>query len=193
MTEDKQQKLIIAGFGGQGILLAGKLLANAAMVAGKEVTYMPSYGAEVRGGTANCMVIISNEPVACPLISTPSSVITLNAASLKKFAPRLGQNGLLIYNKTASIEKPNSVADGVTVIAVPMDQIAFELGSPRCVNMVALGAYLAVREVVPLELLVEVLPKVLARRYHKMIDVNRQAIQRGAKFVQKNLSGISSS
>ena len=101
------QELIVAGFGGQGIMLAGKLLAQAAMVSDLEVTYMPSYGAEVRGGTANCMVVIADEPIACPLVTEPDTLIVLNKASYKKFVPRLKPNGLLIVNSSMMEDIPH--------------------------------------------------------------------------------------
>ncbi len=97
---ESYEEVIIAGFGGQGIILAGKLLAQTAMKAGKEVTFMPSYGAEVRGGTANCMVVIADEPIACPVVGRRDSLIVMNTASLNKFAPHLKNGGLLVMNSS---------------------------------------------------------------------------------------------
>jgi 2-oxoglutarate ferredoxin oxidoreductase subunit gamma len=109
------EELVIAGFGGQGIVLAGKLLAQTAMRAGLEVTYMPSYGAEVRGGTANCMVIVSSQPIACPVVSAPNSLVICNKASLSKFAPRLKRGGMLIFNNSL-IQSVDCAPEGVEVI-----------------------------------------------------------------------------
>ena len=134
------EELIIAGFGGQGIMLIGKLLAQTAMNCGKEVTYMPSYGAEVRGGTANCMLVISDSEIACPVVSNPNSMIIMNKASLTKFTPSLKNNGLLILNSSLINIEP-VVDDSIEVIRLPADEIAVELGNIKAANMVALGAY----------------------------------------------------
>ena len=122
-TNGLYEEIVIAGFGGQGIILAGKLLAQAAMKAGLEVTYMPSYGAEVRGGTANCMVILSNRPIACPIVSAPTALVICNKASLSKFAPRLRPGGQLIFYSSL-IEEVHSVPDGVQVIGVPAEELS---------------------------------------------------------------------
>jgi 2-oxoglutarate ferredoxin oxidoreductase subunit gamma len=175
------EEMVMAGFGGQGIVLAGKLLAQTAMRAGLEVTFMPSYGAEVRGGTANCMVIVSNQPIACPVVSAPNSLVICNKASLSKFAPRLKPGGLLIFNKSLIRDVP-SVPDGVEVIGVPAEEIATEAGSPKSANMVMLGAYLGKRGHLSPQQAAEALPDVLAERHHKMIPVNARALSRGAEF-----------
>jgi 2-oxoglutarate ferredoxin oxidoreductase subunit gamma len=175
------EEVIIAGFGGQGIILAGRLLAQTAMEADKEVTYMPSYGAEVRGGTANCMVVIANEPIACPLVSNPDSLIVMNKASLNKFAPRLKDGGLLIMNSSLIDEGPE-LPDATEVLAVPANELAVELGSVRSANMVALGAYLQRKRIFSADAAAQCLPNVLARRYHKTLPVNTQALRRGAEF-----------
>ncbi|OHB63277.1 MAG: hypothetical protein A2Y77_17185 [Planctomycetes bacterium RBG_13_62_9] len=176
------EEMVMAGFGGQGIVLAGKLLAQAAMRAGLEVTYMPSYGAEVRGGTANCMVILSNKPIACPIIGAPNSLVICNKASLSKFAPRLRPGGLLIYNNSL-ISNVHSVPPGVEVIAIPAEEIAIEAGSAKSTNMVMLGAYLGKRGCLSPEQAAEALPDILAPRHHKTIPMNTEALRRGAEFV----------
>jgi 2-oxoglutarate ferredoxin oxidoreductase subunit gamma len=122
------EEVIIAGFGGQGIILAGKLLAQTAMAGGKEVTFMPAYGAEMRGGTANSMIIISDEPIATPTVSRPDSLIVMNKASMHKFASRLKSPGLLIYN--SSLVEPDDLgelAGDIEVLAIPADDIAVAL------------------------------------------------------------------
>lgn len=181
-TDNLYEEIVIAGFGGQGIILAGKLLAQTAMRAGMKVTYMPSYGAEVRGGTANCMVVVSNRPIACPVVSAPDSLIAMNKASLSKFAPRLRSGGLLVFNSSLIHNEPQ-VAEQTEVLAVPADDIAIELGSPKSANMVMLGAYLQRRGHLSPQQVGEALPDVLAERYHKMIPVNVEALRRGADFV----------
>jgi 2-oxoglutarate ferredoxin oxidoreductase subunit gamma len=176
------EEVIIAGFGGQGIILAGKVLAQTAMKASREVTYMPSYGAEVRGGTANCMVIIAQQKIACPVVGNPNSLIVMNKASLEKFAPRLKKGGLLIMNSSLIDNEPH-VDETVEVVAVPADELAVQLGDKKVANMVALGVYLQKRGQLSPETAVEALPDVLAKRYHKMLPINAEALRRGAEFV----------
>jgi len=181
------EEVIIAGFGGQGIILAGKLLAQTAMKAGKEVTYMPSYGAEVRGGTANCMVVIADEPIASPLVSRCDSLIAMSKASLNKFASRIKTGGLLVMNSSLIDEKPT--LDGrIEILEVPADELAVELGNQRCANMVALGAYLQKRETFTADQMAECLADVLAERYHRTLPVNTEALRRGAEFAKNSVS-----
>ncbi len=177
------EEVIIAGFGGQGITLAGKLLAQAAMEAGREVTYMPSYGAEVRGGTANCMVVIADEEIACPVVSNPSSLIVMNKASLDKFAPRLQEGGLLVMNSSLIDAEPQ-VDETILVLKVPADEIAVELGNPKAANMVALGAYLKKRGIFGAGEAAKCLPKTIAKRYHHTLLVNTKALHKGAEIAE---------
>jgi 2-oxoglutarate ferredoxin oxidoreductase subunit gamma len=180
---DLYEEVLIAGFGGQGILLAGKLLAQTAMKAGKEVTYMSSYGAEVRGGTANSMVVIAENRIACPLVNQPDSLIVLNKASLNKFGPRLKKNGLMIMNSSL-IDIAPQLDDSIEVVAIPADELAVELGSQKSSNMVALGAYLQARGYLSPDAAAEALPAVLAERYHKTIPVNVEALRKGSEFAR---------
>ncbi|MHC4725749.1 MAG: 2-oxoacid:acceptor oxidoreductase family protein [Planctomycetota bacterium] len=177
------EEIIIAGFGGQGIMLTGKLLAQTAMQAGKEVTYMPSYGAEVRGGTANCMVIIAEKKIACPVVGKPDSLIVMNKASLNKFGPRLKKNGLLIMNSSLIDTEPQ-LDESIEIISIPADELAVELGSQKSANMVALGAYLHKRGYLTADQAGQALPNVLAKRYHKTLPVNIKALQCGAEFIK---------
>ena len=179
------EEIVVAGFGGQGIMLAGKLLAQTAMLAGKEVTYMPSYGAEVRGGTANCMVVISESEIACPVVSRPDSLIVLNKASLKKFASRLKNGGLLIMNNSLIDVEPE-VEDSIEIVSIPADELAVELGSPKSANMVALGAYLQKRGILTPEAAGQALPEVLAKRHHRTLPVNIKALLAGADYAGNN-------
>jgi len=180
------EEVIIAGFGGQGIMLAGRLLAQTAMKAGREVTYMPSYGAEVRGGTANCMVVLADEPIACPVVGRPDSLIAMNKASLTKFAPRLKRGGLLVMNSSLIDEVPQ-LDDSIEVVALPADELAVQLGTKRSANMVAMGAYLQTRGYLSPDAAAEALPEVLAERYHQTIPVNTEALHRGAEFATRGL------
>ena len=164
-------------------MLAGKLLAQTAMMAGKEVTYMPSYGAEVRGGTANCMVVIAEKEIACPVVGRPDSLIVMNKASLNKFAPRLKSDGLLIMNSSLIDSEPQ-VDDSVEIIAVPADELAVGLGSHRSANMVALGVYLQKRGYLSPDGAAQALPDVLAKRYHRTLPVNIEALHKGGEFAK---------
>ncbi len=185
-TKNLYEQVIIAGFGGQGTMLAGKLLAQTAMNAGKEVTYMPSYGAEVRGGTANCMVVIAETKIASPLVSRPDSLIVMNKASLNKFAPRVKTGGLLIMNSSLIDTQPE-LDQTIDILAVPADDIAIELGNRKAANMVALGAYLQKRRLFSSDAAAESLPDVLAKRYHHTLPLNTEALQRGAEFAKNSV------
>ncbi len=184
-TNDSYEEVIIAGFGGQGILLAGRLLAQMAMKAGKEVTFMPSYGAEIRGGTSNCAVIVADESIASPIVSKPDSLIVMNKASLNKFAPRLKNGGLLVMNSSLIDSKPQ-LDDTIEIIAVPADELAVELGNQKAANMVAIGAYLQKRGHLTPDAAAEALPDVLAKRYHQTLPLNTEALRRGAEFVKNS-------
>lgn len=177
------EQIVIAGFGGQGIMLSGKLLAQTAMRAGREVTYMPSYGAEVRGGTANCMVVIADREIACPVVGRPDSLIVMNKASLSKFGPRLKDGGLLIMNSSLIDAEPN-LNGSIEMVAVPADEIAVELGSRRSANMVAIGAYLQKRGHLSPQDAARALPDTIAKRYHKLLPVNTEALRRGGEFAR---------
>ncbi len=184
-TDYLYEEMVLAGFGGQGILLVGKLLAQTAMRAGLEVSYMSSYGAEVRGGTANCMVVVSNRPIACPVVNAPNSLVICNKASLSKFAPQLRPGGLLVFNSSL-IQNVHSVPDGVEVVGIPAEEIAIKAGSPKSANMVMLGAYLGKRSHLSPEQAAEALPDVLAQRHHKTIPVNTQALRGGADYARNH-------
>jgi 2-oxoglutarate ferredoxin oxidoreductase subunit gamma len=179
------EEVIIAGFGGQGVILAGRILAQTAMNAGKEVTFMPSYGAEMRGGTANSMVVIADEPIASPLVSRCDCLIAMNKASLNKFAPFIKTGGLLIMNSSLIDCKPD-VVNLINVLAVPADDIAVELGNQKSANMVVLGAYLQSRDLFSVDAAAKSLPDVLAERYYKTIPLNTEALRRGAEFAENN-------
>jgi 2-oxoglutarate ferredoxin oxidoreductase subunit gamma len=181
-TRRQQESVIIAGFGGQGVLFAGKLLAQTAMRAHKEVTLIPAYGAEVRGGTSNCTVVIDEQPIASPMVPLPRSLVIMNKASQTKFAPRLRPGGILIYNSSL-IDTAPDLPETDTVVPIPADELAIELGSQKVANMIMLGAYARLCGVVELSGVIEALPDVLAARYHNTLDTNKAAIKKGADFV----------
>ncbi len=171
-----QSDVIMAGFGGQGILLIGKMLAYAGMHEGKEVSWLPSYGPEMRGGTANCTVVISDRPVGSPVIRSPRAVVAMNLPSLDKFESDLRSGGLLFIN--TSLINRKAERDDVTVIEFPANQIANELGNRRGANMVALGAYLGATDAVSLDGVVDVVRETFAAK-PGVIDVNIKALNRG--------------
>ncbi|MBM3155500.1 MAG: 2-oxoacid:ferredoxin oxidoreductase subunit gamma [Chloroflexi bacterium] len=173
-------KTIIAGFGGQGVLSMGVNLAEAAMQEGKNVTYLPAYGAEVRGGTANCTVAISDDEIASPVASSPDFVIALNQPSALRFQNQIQSGGLFFVNSSL-VETELSRGD-ITAIKVPASNIAEELGSSRSANMVMLGAFIKKSGVVSLESIVEALAQTLGGK-KKLLDINERALRAGYDLV----------
>ena len=174
--------ILIAGFGGQGVMLAGKLLAASGMRAGLEVTYMPSYGAEVRGGTANCMVILSPDPIALPLVLQPDILVAMNRLSYDRFGPLVRPGGIVIRNISRA-EEAAAGGPGRTV-DVPADDIARSLGAPKSANLVALGAAIQAGRLLPIATAVESLPKVLSARHSNLLKANATALERGAEIIR---------
>jgi len=171
-----QRDVIMAGFGGQGILLIGKMLAYAGMREGMEVSWLPSYGPEMRGGTANCTVVISDKPVGSPVIRSPRAVVAMNLPSLEKFEPDIREGGLLLIN--SSLINRGAERDDLTVVKIPANEVASELGNPRGANMVALGAYLGATDAVPIDGVIEVIRETFAAK-PAVIDVNIEALRKG--------------
>lgn len=162
------ERIIISGFGGQGVMLIGRLLAYAGMIEGKKVAWMPSYGPEMRGGTANCTVLISTEEIGSPIVTHPKTLIAMNQPSLDKFESNVNENGLIILND--SLIKREVKRNGVNVIKIPADDIADKLGNSRAANMVILGAYVKKSRVVKLETIFKALEKALAGRNKKLLN-----------------------
>ena len=173
--------LIIAGFGGQGIMLMGQILAEAGMLEGKHVTWLPSYGPEMRGGTANCTVVISDEPVASPVIDIPTEIIVMNIPSLLKFEPYLKTEGNLFMN-TSVIDREPKRKD-IKIIKVPANDIADKLGNLKVANMVMLGAYIATTKVVDKETVFEALKRKLKGKKENLLDINKRAILEGMNLI----------
>ncbi|MFQ6067905.1 MAG: 2-oxoacid:acceptor oxidoreductase family protein [Candidatus Bathyarchaeia archaeon] len=171
--------VIMAGFGGQGLMFIGKLLAYSAMKTGKHVTWIPSYGPEMRGGTANCTVVISEEEIGSPVITSPQALIILNNPSLEAFEQRLQTRGLLFLNSSL-INRPVTRKD-IKVIAIPANDIAAAVGEKRTANMVMLGAYVARTKVVSKESVFEGL-KEFFREKIQFLDVNMQAFKKGMDY-----------
>ncbi len=179
---------IMAGFGGQGIMLIGNLLAYSAMNENKNVTYMPSYGVEMRGGTANCTVVISDGPVGSPIIGHPKSAIVMNKPSLLRFGPNIVEGGLLLINSSLISELVDDRLD-LKQIKVPANEKAGELGNDKMANMVIFGAFLQLTKVVKPDTVFEAFKKVLDERYHKLIPKNVEMIKAGMKFAEDQDGG----
>jgi len=178
-----QEEIIISGFGGQGTLFAGQLLAYAGMDRGRQVTWMPSYGPEMRGGTAHCIVIVSDVVIGSPLILRPSVALVLNQPSFDKYEPLVKPGGAIAIN--CSLIGSRSLRADVTNICVPATAIANELGDVRMANIVLLGGLLAVRPVVPLDAIAQALDDHIPPRRRKIVEPNKQALLAGARYIEE--------
>jgi len=177
MTEE----IIIAGFGGQGVLSMGKILAYSGVMQDQEVSWLPSYGPEMRGGTANVTVIVSDERISSPSISSFDTAVILNQQSMDKFEATVKPGGVLLYDPNG-ISKPPDRKD-ISIYKVEGAKLAAEMGNTKIFNMVVLGAYLKVKPIVKLENVIKGLKKSLPERYHKLIPLNEDAITIGMKNV----------
>ena len=174
------QDVIIAGFGGQGVMLIGNLLAQAGMEHGLEVSFIPVYGAEMRGGTANCTVVLDEHHIGSPLVREPLSTIILNEPSLSKFQPRLSVDGVQIVN--ASLVAENLLDTTKRTVYIPVNDMAHELGNVKMANMVALGAWLKATGALPLNVVQDALNRVVSAHYAKLISANAKALEQGYNF-----------
>jgi len=170
-------RIIIAGFGGQGIILTGKLLAYSAMIENKEVTHMPSYGAEMRGGTAHCSVIISDKPIASPVVSNPDITLIFNQPSKTKFEPRIINKGKILINN--SLVKEKAKRDDIDAYYIDATNLADQIGNVRSANMVMLGALAKITNIVKLETIIDSLSKVISARNRSLIEINTKALKKG--------------
>ena len=173
-----QSEVMFAGFGGQGILLSAKMLAHAAMETGHEVVWIPSYGPEMRGGTAYCMVIMSDRPIGSPIVKNPQHLVAMNRPSLEKFAPVVKPGGVVLINSTLIPVRANR--DDVDELAIPVNDLALEAGSVRSANVVALAAFAARSGVVPIEAVREAVENEFARKAN-LIPLNLDAFNRGVE------------
>ena len=175
-------QIVIAGFGGQGVMTMGQLLTYAGMLEGKEVSWLPSYGPEMRGGTANCHVIITDEgAVGSPIVTDATAVMVMNRPSLAKFEPLTVPGGLLLINSSLVTDKPKR--EDVEVLNIPANEIADELGDTRVANMVMLGAYLKRTKAVTVQSIEAALDKAFGERKAELIPVNIEALKRGAACI----------
>lgn len=177
MTEE----IIIAGFGGQGVLSMGKILAYSGVMQDQQVSWLPSYGPEMRGGTANVTVIVSDERISSPSISSFDTAVILNQQSMDKFEPTVKPGGVLLYDPNG-ISHPPERKD-INIYTVEGAKLAAEMGNTKIFNMVVLGAYLKIKPIVKMENVIKGLKKSLPERYHKLIPLNEDAISMGMKNV----------
>ncbi|MGD8740732.1 MAG: 2-oxoacid:acceptor oxidoreductase family protein [Desulfobacterales bacterium] len=173
-----QNEVQFAGFGGQGIMLMGQIMAEAALQQGNEVVWIPSYGPEMRGGTAYCTVVISDRPIGSPIIRNPKHLVAMNRPSLEKFAPYVKSGGTIFIN--SSIISIDAGRDDVDVVKVPIIEIAKELGNVRTANIIALAAFVSRSQVVDFELLRESVKAKFANK-EKLIPINMKALEEGKK------------
>jgi 2-oxoglutarate ferredoxin oxidoreductase subunit gamma len=176
----KQHEIIFSGFGGQGALFAGQLLAYAAMDSGLEVTWIPSYGPEMRGGKARCNVIVSDEEIGSPLSARPTSCVVLNIPSMEGFEPLVQPGGVLVVN--SSLVPLTSARTDLRAIYVPASDAARDLGNVRLANVICLGALVKATGVVPVEAVAKALEDHLPERHKKLLPLNKDALRRGAEL-----------
>lgn len=176
-----REEIIISGFGGQGVMLAGTLLCHAGMREGKFVTFFPSYGAEMRGGTANCQVIISDNPIGSPMVSKPDILISFNKPSYDKFSSRVKKGGAILAN--TSLYTPAGRA-GVEILEVPANNLAEKCGSALALNMVMLGAFVSKKSILEIESILSSIPEILTEKKKKLWEVNSKAARAGFSHLQ---------
>jgi 2-oxoglutarate ferredoxin oxidoreductase subunit gamma len=176
-----QTEIIISGFGGQGVLFAGQLLSYAAMDSSKEVTWIPSYGPEMRGGTANCTVVIADEEIGAPAVRNPAVAMALNLPSLDKYEPVIKPGGLLVINSSMVNRVPERT--DITVISIPGNEIAEKIGNKRVLNMVMLGAMLSGNEVLPMSAIEKALHDHLPARHKNYLQANIEALKAGNTYL----------
>lgn len=180
-----EKSIIFAGFGGQGALFAGQLLTYAALDAGKHVTWIPSYGPEMRGGTAHCTVVVGDDPIGSPLVRNPDMVVAMNLPSTDKYEPIVKENGLLVVNGSL-VKRPIHRYD-IEAIVIPANDIAQSYGNIRLANVVMLGALLAATELLPLQVVEQALEAHLPERHKRLLPANKAALHEGARFAQTML------
>ncbi|MCX6170840.1 MAG: 2-oxoacid:acceptor oxidoreductase family protein [Ignavibacteriales bacterium] len=177
-----QEEMIIAGFGGQGVLSMGQILCYSGVMENKEVSWMPSYGPEMRGGTANCIAIISDTKISSPILTKFDTVIALNQPSLDKFESAVKPGGLLIYEASTILNPPTR--KDIDIIPIEAANEATKLKNSKVMNMIVLGAFLYKKPIIKMDNIIEGIKKVLPERYHHLIPLNKQAIEKGKELAQ---------
>jgi len=178
-----QEEIIIAGFGGQGVLSMGQILCYSGVMENKEVSWMPSYGPEMRGGTANCIAIISDSRISSPIVTKFDTVIALNQPSLDKFEQAVKPGGLLIYEASTILNPPTRT--DIDIIPIEAANEATKLKNSKVMNMIVLGAFLQKKPIIKMENIIEGIKKVLPERYHHLIPLNKQALEKGMELSEK--------
>jgi len=176
----KHEDIIFAGFGGQGVLFAGQLLSYTGMAENLHVTWIPSYGPEMRGGTANCTVILSEEEIGAPIVRHPTIAVVLNLPSMGKYEPVVKPGGLLLVN--SSLVETVSEREDIRALYIPASDIATELGNPRMANMVILGALIGATNIVSLNTVAQQLDEHLSQRQRKWLEPNITALKKGVEL-----------
>ena len=178
------KKTVFAGFGGQGILMMGYAFAVAAMRDGKEVTYLPSYGAEMRGGTANCTVAVSDEEIFSPVASSPDYAVIMNRPSMVKYESTIKKGGIILLNSNL-VDKELS-RDDIVLVKIPANDISRKLGSERAINMIMLGAFVAKTKMTSLDSIINGLIEIVkGKRASSLMKLNRKGLDRGAEYILK--------
>ena len=177
------KKTVFSGFGGQGVLMMGYVLAVSAMRDGKEVTYLPSYGAEVRGGTANCTVVVSDEEIFSPVASSPDYAVIMNNPSLIKYEGMIKEGGTIILNSSLVDTVPPR--DNLEIVQVPANDIARKLGSERTINMIMLGAFVAKTKITSLDSIMNGLTEIVKGKKASVMKLNRKGLDKGAEYAAK--------
>ncbi|MFW5707976.1 MAG: 2-oxoacid:acceptor oxidoreductase family protein [Bacteroidota bacterium] len=178
MTEE----IIIAGFGGQGVLSMGQILCYSGVMQNKEVSWMPSYGPEMRGGTANCTAIISDQQISSPVLNAYDTAIVLNQPSMDKFEEAVKPGGLLIYESNGMIRKP--VRTDINICVIDAYDESVKMNNTKVFNMIVIGGFLKIKPIIEMENVIKGLQKVLPERYHHLIPLNEQAINRGMEIIR---------
>ena len=173
-------KIIIAGIGEQGVMFSGKLIAHTAMLMGKNVSWLPSYGPEVRGGTANCHTVVSEETIGSPVIVKPNIVIAMNNPSMEKFEDILETDGLLIVDSSIIDKEPKN--NNINIIKIPATQIMIDMGQPRLANMVLIGKLIKETSIVSMDMIIETLKNIVSKDKEKYISYNIEAIKAGYNY-----------
>jgi 2-oxoglutarate ferredoxin oxidoreductase subunit gamma len=182
------EDIVISGFGGQGVLFAGQLLAYSALAEGKHVTWIPSYGPEMRGGTAHCTVIISDEEIGSPLVRNPTAALIFNPPSMSRYAPLVKPDGVLVLDSTLVTQRSNR--EDIREIALPAKDIAAELGYAQIANVVMVGALIGATNVLRPETVIKVLEEHIGARHRDALGPNKQALMRGVAFSNKGAKVI---
>ncbi|MBN2645312.1 MAG: 2-oxoacid:acceptor oxidoreductase family protein [Desulfuromonadaceae bacterium] len=179
--------VFMAGFGGQGVLLIGNLLAYATILEGNNASYFPAYGVEKRGGAATCTVVMADGDVGSPVVGAPEAALLLNPLSMEKYYSRVRPGGFALINSSL-VEDDGSSRDDLKKVCIPANEMALQVGDARLVNMIVLGAYLEHSKVVAMDSVKEALKYVLPERNHRFLPLNYEALERGATFCRQALA-----